>query len=110
MNFNREDFGQRDKKKRSLLSTPNKFFNPVEDTNIKLLSLSDIATAIEDVAPESTVFTAVPKPKVDFLKEILDKSSERPSDLASICCAPICNNLLQFVIPAPICNKLCPNL
>ena len=26
------------------------------------------------------------------------------------CCAPICNNLLQFVIPAPICNKLCPNL
>ena len=26
------------------------------------------------------------------------------------CCAPICNNLLQFVIPAPICNKLCPDL
>ena len=49
-----------------------------------MLSLSDIATAIEDVAPESTVFTADPKPKVDFLKEILDKSSERPSELASI--------------------------
>ena len=40
--------------------------------------------AIEDVAPESTVFTAVQKPKADFLKEILYKSSERPSDLASI--------------------------
>ena len=82
--INREDFGERGKKKRSLVSTPKKNCNPVEDTNRKLLSLSDIATAIEDIAPESTVFTVVPKPKVDFLKEILDKSSEKPSDLATI--------------------------
>ena len=38
----------------------------------------------EDVTPESTVFTAVPKSKIDFFKEILNKSSESPSDLASI--------------------------
>ena len=25
-------------------------------------------------------------------------------------CALICNNLPQFVIPVPTCNKICPNL
>ena len=43
LNFNREDFGQRGKKKRSLVSTPKKVFNPVRDSNKKLLTLSCIA-------------------------------------------------------------------
>ena len=42
LNFNMEDLGQRGKKKRSIVSTPKKIFNPVEDTIIKLLSLSAV--------------------------------------------------------------------
>ena len=72
LNFNREDFGQRGKKKRSLVSTPKKVFNPVKDTNIKLLTLSGIAKALEEVAPQSIIFTAVPKPKVDFVREVFN--------------------------------------
>ena len=52
MNFNREDFAQRGKKKHPLVSTPKKVFNPVKDANKKLLTLSDIAKALEDVAPQ----------------------------------------------------------
>ena len=32
----------------------------------------------------SILFTAVPKPKIDFVREVLTKTTERPSDIASI--------------------------
>ena len=84
LNFNREDFGQRGKKKRSLVSTPKKVFNPIRNTDRKLLTLTSIAKAIEEVAPQSILFTAVPKPKIDFVREVLTKSAERPKYIASI--------------------------
>ena len=48
------------------------------------MTLSSIATAIEEVAPHNILFTAVPKPKIDFVRELLTKTTERPSDIASI--------------------------
>ena len=64
MNFNRDDFGQRGKKKRSLVGTPKRSFDPISSSNQKLLNLSDIAKALETVAPLSIVFQAVPQPEI----------------------------------------------
>ena len=71
MNFNRDDFGQRGKKKRSLVGTPKRSFDPISSSNQKLLNLSDIAKALETVAPLSIVFQAVPQPEIDFIREVI---------------------------------------
>ena len=71
MNFNRDDFSQRGKKKRSLVGTPKRSFDPISSSNQKLLNLSDIAKALETVAPLSIVFQAVPQPEIDFIREVI---------------------------------------
>ena len=72
INFDREDFGGRGKqKKRSFVSTPKKIYNPLADSNRKRLTLCDIARALESVAPDSILFTAVPKPEIDFVREVI---------------------------------------
>ena len=37
----------------------------------KPLSLIDFASAFEEIVPNSILFTAVPKPKMDFVHEII---------------------------------------
>jgi len=71
MNLNRENFGKRGRVSRRLLSTPKKSYEPLEHCNIKALTLTDIATALENVIPTSVLYTAIPKPKIDFLREIV---------------------------------------
>jgi hypothetical protein len=71
MNFNRDDFGMRGKKKRSLVGTPKRNFDPIANSSQKLLNLSDIAKALETVAPLSIIFQAVPKPEIDFVREVI---------------------------------------
>lgn len=75
INLNREDFGKRGKASRRLLSTPKKTYNPLEHCNIKSLTLTDISTALEKVIPNSVLYTAVPKPKIDFLREIVSEAN-----------------------------------
>ena len=84
LNFSREDFGQRGKKKRPLVSAPKKKFNPLVDNSRRLLTLTDIGKALEEVAPQSIIFTALPKPKIDFVREVLTKNIPKPADVASI--------------------------
>ena len=84
LNFSREDFVQRGKKKRSLVDTPKKKYNPLADSNKKLFMLDDVANAIKDIAPNSILHTAVPTPKIDFCREILNPCSDRPNDVLSI--------------------------
>ena len=82
--LNRDDFGKRGKKSRKLISTPKKLYNPVSDKNIKHIKLTDIAVALEKVQPFDRVLsTAVAKPKIDFLCEIVTKCPEKP-DVESI--------------------------
>ena len=71
MNLNREDFGKRGKATRKLLSTPKKSYNPLVDCEIKPLTLHDISNALKGVIPDSVLYTGVPKPKIDFLREII---------------------------------------
>ena len=52
--------------------------------DIKLINLHDVAKAVEGVKTDMILHSAVPKPKVDYLQEIIVKSSEKPHDLLSI--------------------------
>ena len=69
--LSRDKFGKRGKKTRCLVPTPKKNYNPLECTNVKPLNLTDIATALENHVPDSVLFTAVPRPKIDFVRDIV---------------------------------------
>ena len=84
MDFSREDFAQRGKVKRPLVSIQRKNYNPLMDNNKKLLNLVNIASALEEVAPLSIVHQAVPLPQIDFVREIVTKSKTKPEDLLSV--------------------------
>ena len=80
--FNRDDFAQRGKKKRALVETPKRNYDPLAGCTKKLLSLYDVAKAIEEIAPNSILMSAVPKPKIDFVRTIVSTSVK--AEIASI--------------------------
>ena len=83
--FDREDFAQRGKTKRPLVASPKEKFNPFAKLNKKPLSLMDFASAFEEIVPNSTLFTAVPKPKIDFVWEIITEwAKETDVEVTSI--------------------------
>ena len=69
--FDREDFAQRGKTKRPLVASPKKKISPLAKSDKKPLSLVDFASALEETTLKSILFTAVPKPKIDFVREII---------------------------------------
>ena len=81
MNFGREDFCQQGKKKRPFVSKPKKIYSPlIEKGDMKMLRLNDFAESLTDVCPESILFSAVPKPDVDFVADFV----EVPENLCSV--------------------------
>ncbi len=85
LKLGRDNFGKRGKKTRKLVSTPKKAYHPLpEKSSIHPLKLTDIATALEDIIPDSILFTAVPKPKIDYVREIITKTVPQPQALESI--------------------------
>ena len=86
MNFGREDFCQRGKKKRPSVSTPKKKYNPLsEQGDTKMLTLNDFNESLRDVCPESILFSAVPKPDVDFVIDLVkQQADEVPENLCSV--------------------------
>ncbi|MEO0686479.1 MAG: hypothetical protein AAFY76_15930, partial [Cyanobacteria bacterium J06649_11] len=84
MDFSREDFGQKGKIKRPLVSSPRKLYDPLMDTTTKTISLVEIAKALEEIAPLSIIHQAVPTPEIDFVREIVTKKSMVPDDLVSV--------------------------
>ena len=67
LNFDREDFAQRGKKKRPLVTSPKKKFNPLAKSGKKTLSLINFGSALGEIVPNSILFTAVRKPKINRL-------------------------------------------
>jgi len=53
------------------MSTPKKSYEPLKQCKIKALTLTGIASALENVIPTSVLYTAIPIPKIDFLREII---------------------------------------
>ena len=66
LNFVRDDFALRGKKKKWRLTTKEKKeFDPIFSSN-KPLQLVDVASALEEIAPNSIIHTAVAEPEIDF--------------------------------------------
>ena len=84
LKLSRDDFRKRGKKSRKLVSTSKKNYDPPSGCNFKPFKLTDIAAALENVIPQSVLFTAVPKPKIDFVREIVTSCVEKPDGLESI--------------------------
>ena len=83
LNFDREDFAQREKK--SPVASLKKKFNPLAKSDKKPLSLIDFASTLEEIVPNSILFTAVPKPKIDFVREIIvEWARETDAEVTSI--------------------------
>lgn len=61
--FHSKRFWSKGKEKRPLASTSRKGYDPLIDTSTKTISLVEIATALEEVAPLSIVHQAVPSPE-----------------------------------------------
>ena len=64
-------WAQHDKKKTPLVASPKKTFNPLAKLDKKPLSLIGFASALEEIAPNGILFTAVPELKIDFVWEIV---------------------------------------
>ena len=58
-------------KKIPLVASPKKELNRLGKSDKKPLSLISFASALEEIVPNSVLFTAVPKPKIDFIQEII---------------------------------------
>jgi len=84
INFKRDDFGTHGKRKRALVSSPKKHYNPLVDCNIKPLSLHDVAEAVESIETDMILHSAVPKPKVSYLQDMIVESAQKPDDVLSI--------------------------
>ena len=84
LDFSREDFGERGKKKRKLVDIQKEKYNPLSNNTVQLLNINDVASALENIVPTSILFTAVPKPKIDFIREVLTNIDMPPVDLPSI--------------------------
>ena len=82
LSFSRDDFGKRGQKSRKLVTTPKRKYNPFQNQNIKPLCLQDMS-CLEKSLPNSILHTAVPKPKIDFIREIVDPHT-KPEDLISV--------------------------
>ena len=48
------------------------------------MKLTDIASALESVIPNSTLLTGVPKPEIDFMREVIVAKSSIPTDVISV--------------------------
>ena len=87
MNFGREDFCQRVKKKRPFVSTPKQKYNPLsEQGNMKnMLTLCNSAECLRHACLKSILFSSVPKPDIDFATGLAkQQTDEVPETLCSI--------------------------
>ena len=61
----------REEKKRPSVASSKKRFDSLKNCDLKPLSIKDFAEAINNVFPQSILHTKVPKPKVDFVRELI---------------------------------------
>ena len=74
----------REEKKRPLVASSKKGFNPLKNCDLKLLSIKDFPEAINKVSPQSILHTAVPNPKVDFFRELIPTKIVQPEKTLTI--------------------------
>ena len=69
MNMNRDDFTKREKPAKKLLSSPKKNYNPLANSETKVLSFDDMVKVLGDcnVLKNTTLSTAIATPEIDFV-------------------------------------------
>ena len=77
LNFDKEDFAQHGKKKKSLVASSKKKFNLLAKSDKKPFSLIDFASTLEEIVPNSILFTAIPKPKLTLQEKLLQNGLGR---------------------------------
>ena len=90
LDFSREDFCQRGKK-RALVVSQKKMFHPLKNCDLKPLSMKGFAETINKVSP--LLPTTVTKPKVDFVKELISTKIVQPKKVLNIFDVIIMSNL-----------------
>lgn len=88
INFNRDDFSKRGKQVKKINSTPKKEFNPLINsrTSVSGLSFEEMIKSFEEsnIISETILSTAVPKPEIDFYREVMTKQSIEPESVLSL--------------------------
>lgn len=76
MKLNRDDFSKRHSPSKRMNNTPKKQYNPLQSCSLKKLSFHDIVDALgDDLIYNTTLSTAIPQPKIDFVREVLTEKS-----------------------------------
>ena len=83
LKFEREDFGTRGKKKRPLSTKFKQDYDPLCVCSKQPLQLTEIAVALENIAPDSIIHTAIAKPEVDFFVE--ESTQCRGKNIEAVC-------------------------
>eukprot|EP00111_Clytia_hemisphaerica_P001069 TCONS_00003065-protein len=77
MNLNRDDIRKRGKKQqRKLLATSKKNYKPICDDNDdggKILNFNSVIDSLGDMVYGTTLCMAIPKPEIDFVREVISK-------------------------------------
>ena len=68
---------------KTLLTIPKKNYDPLVQLQKRPLDFHDFSDKLKDIIPGSALYTAVPKPKVDFVRETLS-TNETKSELPDI--------------------------
>ena len=71
VDLNWQDFCKRGKAVKRLLTAPKKNYYPLVKPQKRPPDFHDFADKLKDIIPGSVLNTAVPKPKVDFVRETL---------------------------------------
>ena len=107
MNFGREAFCQRGKKKRGFVLTPKKKYNPLsEQGDMKMLILNDVTEDVKDVCPESILFSSVPKPDVDFVTDLVKQQTDEVLKIFAAFTIRLVNQLILRIFCKFICRHL----
>ena len=67
-----------------LVASPKKRFDPMKNCDLKPLSIKYFAQPINKVSPQSMLYTSVPKPKVDFVRELISTKIVQPQKVINI--------------------------
>ena len=67
-----------------LVASPKKRFDPMKTCDLKPLSIKYFAQPINKVSPQSMLYISVPKPKVDFVRELISTKIVQPQKVINI--------------------------
>ena len=81
--------------------SPKKRCDLLIDCKVEFLNPTDVAEAVENIETDLILQTSLPKPKIDYQKEMITKSVPKPDDVFFISSniKQILDNLQQIMTP-----------